>query len=453
MIKKLLLGTLLAIAIPATLAYAATPMLTVQGSGDNNSVIVNVTGGDVGAPVVLYYTSAINGGTQSTTLGTTNASGTFSGNFNTSNGVNRNMPVYVLINGYQSGNVTWPYTYTGTTSNGTTSTTNISFSPSTMNVSTGQNGTVTLSGGSGTYYISSNSNAGGVTPTINGNTLTLNGGATGQASIVVCSTGGGCGTITTTTNGSTGAAGSPVLSSSNLNVNQGSQGSITLSGGTAPYNVSVVNGTGVSTTLSGNTLYVNGNATGTNTINVCSSNGVCSTLNVNVQSQVQNPANTGTGGMSFTLPLTLGQSISLPLNGGTGSYFIQGQGSNVMASINGNTLMLNGQNLGTGTVTVCQTGGTACLPITFTVNQPTTSTPSTPGATSGYTFDMNLSYGMSGTAVMELQNRLAAEGFFNVTANGRFGPATQAAVRAYQSAHGISAVGAVGPQTRVMLNQ
>ncbi len=441
--KKYILGILMALSMPVIVAYAA-PALSVGNNG-SGSATINVTGADANTAVILYYNSAVNGGLQSMTVGTTGATGSLSTTFSTTD-ITNNSQVFVIVNGSQSNSVTW--------SNGGSSGYNIMFNGSTngsSNITTGQNGTVTLSGGSGSYYISSNSNAGGVTPTISGNTLTLYGAGAGQASIVVCSTGGGCGTIITTVTTTNTGFGSPTLSQTSLNVNQGSQGYITLSGGSSPYTVSSVSGSGVSTTISGNTLYVNGNVMGTNVINVCSSNGNCTPLSVNVQSA--NTTTTGTGGqISFMLPLTVGQNAVIPLSGGVGSYYLQSpMSSPALASINGSNLVLNGQMMGSGTVTICQTGGTMCMPLMVMVSQATT--PTTGGTGSTYPFTMNLSQGMSGTDVMELQNRLAREGFFTATATGYYGPVTVASVRAYQSAHGISAVGNVGPQTRAMLNQ
>ena len=59
---------------------------------------------------------------------------------------------------------------------------------------------------------------------------------------------------------------------------------------------------------------------------------------------------------------------------------------------------------------------------------------------------------MSGNEVLELQKRLAAEGLLTATPNGYFGNATEAAVKAYQKAHGLDQKGFVGPGTRAALN-
>lgn len=56
---------------------------------------------------------------------------------------------------------------------------------------------------------------------------------------------------------------------------------------------------------------------------------------------------------------------------------------------------------------------------------------------------MLLRRGSNGASVMRLQKMLAAQGFFAV-ADGIFGPATEAAVKEFQKAHGLTADGIVG---------
>lgn len=68
----------------------------------------------------------------------------------------------------------------------------------------------------------------------------------------------------------------------------------------------------------------------------------------------------------------------------------------------------------------------------------------------------DLSQGMSdasaGGQVTMLQNYLVSAGYLASTPNGYFGPATLAAVKRFQTVNGISALGTVGPLTRVALN-
>lgn len=80
----------------------------------------------------------------------------------------------------------------------------------------------------------------------------------------------------------------------------------------------------------------------------------------------------------------------------------------------------------------------------------------TTGGSSGsakYVFTKALSQGSSGTEVLELQKRLKSEGYLTATPNGNYGPATVAAVKAYQKAKGLSQLGNVGPATRAALNR
>lgn len=68
-------------------------------------------------------------------------------------------------------------------------------------------------------------------------------------------------------------------------------------------------------------------------------------------------------------------------------------------------------------------------------------------------FDVDIEYGMRGSAVVELQQFLASKGFFrSEDATGNFYSLTLDAVRHYQAAHGIPATGYVGPLTRAQMN-
>lgn len=466
MIKKLIFGTLAFLAIPAMIAYAATPMLSVSGQGNGN-VSVSVSGGEINAPVVLFYHSATVGTVQGFQIGTTDMNGSFSGTVNTdARAISGSVPVYVQVGGYQSNSVVWPFTFSGTTNtntsfnSGSSNSGSVMFSQPSPSMSVGQTGTVVLSGGNGTFFVASNSNSNGVVPTISGNVLTLSGAAAGQANIVVCSTGGGCGTLTANVQGSA----SPTLSQSSLNVTQNGQGSVNLSGGVGPFSVQIPSGSGISTMLMGNTLFVNGTATGTSVINVCSSNtgtaaGGCTPLTVSVQAQATSntPANTTNSlaaQFSSTVPLTVGQVAAFNL-GNNGSFFLQSPVSGpALASINdGNRLLINGSMAGSGTLTVCQNGG-SCFPINFVVNPGVTaSAPVFTGTGGGILLDVNMGMGMRGQSVVDLQTRLKEEGYFSPAITGYFGGATQAAVKRYQRDHNIPATGFVGVQTRAMLNQ
>ena len=460
--KKYILGLVIALTAPVFFAYAATPTLSVSGQDDNNNVTVRVTGGEIDSPVELFYNRLVGSLPERRTIGTTDTNGSFTGTVSTSAlGITQISPVYVQVGGYQSLPVNWPYSSVGPVNSNA-----IVFSPSSPVFSVGQDGMVTISGGgSGTYYIASNSDPNFTSASISGNTLTLRGSQSGQSSVTVCSTAGPCAVISPnfsavadTPGGGTATTSSPVLSATTVNVPLGGQGAITLSGGTAPYSVSVISGNDVSTTLVGNTLYINGNMQGTTAFNICSAGTssttgtACSQLTVNVAGVGQTATTTQGVPIEFSLPLTSGETIRLSLSGGTGSYYIQPTGGvPVAANLNGSMLTLVGSAVGEATINVCSTGAssasTACLPIRVAVS------PALTGTGGGFLFESTLSIGMSGPEVLELQNRLRAEGFFNVTPTGYFGPLTESAVKAYQSAHGLPAVGIVGPLTRGLLNQ
>jgi hypothetical protein len=69
------------------------------------------------------------------------------------------------------------------------------------------------------------------------------------------------------------------------------------------------------------------------------------------------------------------------------------------------------------------------------------------------TFTQDLKYGMDGnTEIQILQTYLIAEGYLEGTPNGSFYTATQAAVKKFQKAKGLSETGIVDVQTRLVLN-
>ncbi|MBU1895377.1 peptidoglycan-binding protein, partial [Patescibacteria group bacterium] len=71
-----------------------------------------------------------------------------------------------------------------------------------------------------------------------------------------------------------------------------------------------------------------------------------------------------------------------------------------------------------------------------------------------YFFISFLSLGFQGEEVRQLQTKLKELNFFpkDTTPNGIFGPTTETAVKAFQTANGLDAVGYVGPSTRDALN-
>ena len=69
-----------------------------------------------------------------------------------------------------------------------------------------------------------------------------------------------------------------------------------------------------------------------------------------------------------------------------------------------------------------------------------------------YTFNEFLGVGSAGAGVSALQKQLKADGFYSGAITGTYGSQTEAAVKKFQSAHGISPKGYLGPSTRAALN-
>jgi hypothetical protein len=90
----------------------------------------------------------------------------------------------------------------------------------------------------------------------------------------------------------------------------------------------------------------------------------------------------------------------------------------------------------TSTITIPQSGATIV----------------SPSATKNYVFTASLAIGSRNAAVLELQKRLTTLGFYSGPLTGYFGLMTSVGVKKFQSAHGISSIGIVGPATRAALN-
>ncbi len=69
-----------------------------------------------------------------------------------------------------------------------------------------------------------------------------------------------------------------------------------------------------------------------------------------------------------------------------------------------------------------------------------------------FRFTEDLSEGMQGDNVTELQNRLTSEGVYSGPTTGYFGPLTLAGVKSYQAKYNLPTTGFVGPMTRTQLN-
>lgn len=103
----------------------------------------------------------------------------------------------------------------------------------------------------------------------------------------------------------------------------------------------------------------------------------------------------------------------------------------------------------TGTTTTVQSSTATTAKPTATTTKPTTTTTKTTTTTPPRVVDKpsdNVRLGDSGKGVEQIQTALNAKGF-KVVVDGKFGPATDQAVRAFQKKNGLKQDGIVGPIT------
>jgi hypothetical protein len=197
---------------------------------------------------------------------------------------------------------------------GSTSSGALTFGQSNVALTSGGSDTVTISGGSGTYYISSNSNGSIASAEVSGTSVVLDGIATGIDDVTICSSSGQCGTIYVTVNGSgttTGTTGSSLTLTQVLSVNQGVN--ILLSGGTAPYSISSNANSIFSATINGgDVLTLAGIGVGQSSLTVCSANGICMPVYVDVTAAASGASGTtataSSGQHDFTTFLSYGST-------------------------------------------------------------------------------------------------------------------------------------------------
>ncbi len=482
----------------ATGARAAmTPTLSLSSAG-GDSALVSVFG-DPNASVVFYYNVASGSGMRTVTLGTTNSSGYFSMNISASSyGINTGQSAYVIVNGQQSAMQVWPAP-TGTPT----------LSQTSVTLGIGQSVTLYSQGSSAPVYTATNSNPSAVSMQTNGTQITVRGNQTGSATATICYTGtaSNCGTLYVTVNNNP-TSGSLYFSTSNPNIALGQTITVTISGGSGYYVTGNSNPSVAAQTLSGNVVTISGIGNGSDMITVCSASNGCGSIYATVG------ASSSTGNVMFGVvnpALTIGQSFNLSLSGGS-SYYVSSNANSAIAqaSVNGNSLVLYGESAGSDAITVCASGS-GCNTLYATVSgtlvptaspasassllsaiqsiqnqlsqivtqvqsmantlsrlaasmgtrapalnnlnaNPTTTATTSTSASPAYTFTEFLNIGSQDAEVTALQEKLSSRGFYSGTITGFYGPLTESAVKAYQTAHGIEATGYVGPNTRMALN-
>jgi Putative peptidoglycan binding domain len=365
------------------------PTLTLT-SQSSDSTTVSVVGAP-NAGVTLYYNSTLLGLTSSG-LGTTDQNGNFSTTLNPNTyNVSPGDTAYVIVDGAQSPTVSWP------TSN-LTGGAGLSLSQTSLTVNAGQSSIITITG-SGSYYISSNSSTGVASASISGDNLTVQGLNSGGTNITICEDASDCASLYVYVSGSSVAA----VTTTNQTVGSG----VPL---ISSFNVS-------SNSAGGNFLGVDSSLT----ISFNTNEGL-SSASVSVNGQPLSTSGVGAGPYSATYTINNSNLTSLPVS------------INLQALNQSNTLSFV---LGALTATPVYT---------------TTVAPVTSSANTSYKFYNPLLIGDSGVDVTALQERLTTEGVYSGPITGFFGALTEAAVKAFQTNHGLSPLGNVGPNTRALLN-
>jgi len=350
----------------AEVAQAMTPTLSVSATGSGDNVQINVIG-DPSVSILLFI------GSQSTVLGNTNSSGTFSNVVSSAtvitNGIASNTVVYVRtngLNGPQSNTVYWPYV----NSSSTTSTLTLSQTALLLNV--GQTSTITAS--ANYLYVLSNSSPAVANINLNSNQITVTANTYGSTVANVCILGSttNCSTITVTVQSS--GASQLAFSQNNFSLVSGQTSSISVSGGTGYYTISNnSNPSSIQSALGGSVVTLTATSTtGAASITICTTdNNNCGIINVSATA-----LNSTTVSFSQTNPVVaIGQSTTVTIFGGTGNNFYVSSNSNpsvVQANVNSNILtLIANTSTGTATISVCAYAG-SCASLTANVSSSAT---------------------------------------------------------------------------------
>lgn len=112
-----------------------------------------------------------------------------------------------------------------------------------------------------------------------------------------------------------------------------------------------------------------------------------------------------------------------------------------------------GSTTTTVTESVTLTETTTATTTSPTNTTPTTTTPTTPTSADAVPTGSTLRPGTTGSSVTALQTALTTLGYSPGAADGSYGPATTAAVSAFQTANDLTVDGIAGPATLTAINE
>lgn len=352
-------------------AYAMTPTLSLAGTGDGDSVQVNVTG-DPNSSVLLVYIKS-GAGQQIASIGTTNTSGTLATTISSSSyGIPSGSLVYVVLgsitNGPQSSNVAWPAVAAMLSASNM-----LTLSQTGLVLTLSQSTTVTATNlNLSSLFQSSNSNPQIANFSIGGSQITVVANSYGSTTGTFCLINNisNCGSIYVIVQN--GSAQPLTFSQSSITLSSGQTVTVQISGGSGSYSVlnnsSQNNGTVATSISSGTITLTTGSTTGSSSITVCSTNmTACGIINVTIGNS------NSTTAVSFSQPnptVTIGQNLNISIYGPSSSLFYVSSNSNpsiVQPNLSGTTLTLLGIANGSSTISVCASANN-CGSLTVTIS-------------------------------------------------------------------------------------
>jgi len=362
--KKIIISVLafsifsfLALSAPS---LASSPILTLVGTGDGDSVSLNVNGTG-NSSVILSYLK--NGVAQATFLGSTNSNGLFSTTLSTiALNVSPNSLVHVTIgglNGAQSSDIAWPYL----------SASNLALDKTSIVLPLGQSTTITAyNNGTNLIYLSSNSSPITANVNISGNQITVTAQNYGSTVINICAQSNTASCASAYINVQNTGAKPLAFGQSSVGLTNGQSTTVNIYGGTGSYSlINNSNSNAVSASLNGASLNLTANASnGYAAITVCSSDlSACGIINTSIGASGSNALTFGQTSPSLSVGQNLNVSIS---GGGNNSYSIlsNSNSSVIGAIISNGALSLNALAGGSGTIIVCSSLG-SCNSLTATV--------------------------------------------------------------------------------------
>jgi len=479
---------------------ASTPTLHLTNNA--STVGISVTGADPNAVVMFYFPNPSSSNSNSTgisytsiNIGQTDSNGSFSVSVaSNSYGLNGGVQVYVSVDNVNSATAAWPVTANNMGQNG-----GLSLSRQNITMLSGQTVNIYPMNTSNNLSVESNSNPSVASAYFQSsdNTILIGAQNTGSSTISICASTVGCSTVNVSVQAPTQTitfSQSPVY----LTLGQTAQ-AVNIYGPGSGYSISNPDQNGISASVNGASLSLQGLAIGQTTLSVCAPGWLCGSLVVSIvnsgtavpyQAPLPPSANSNFSQSPQLTSLSVSSNDVLNMFFGAGStininFGVNQTVNNIQVKIAGQQSTVGQGNSGTYSVSYHATGNEALpLPVAISYTNPSglvgqtyfwlgnsavlpsgvsnvssvVQSTTSANSSANYSFANYLYMGVTplGTSnpdVAALQQRLVKDGFFSGPVTGYFGPLTKAALEAYQTKYGLSAIGVVGPATRNLLNE